>query len=344
MIYRSKAPLRIGLAGGGTDVSPYSDQYGGSILNAAISLYARTFIEKTDDHNLSFHSIDQNKKISFHKEEQIPQDNELSLLTGVYQSLVSDYGEINHGLKITTSVDVPAGSGLGTSSTLVVSIIGAFAEMMNIPFGEYDLAKYAYIIERQRLKMEGGKQDQYAATFGGINFMEFYEDDHVVVNPLRIKKEYLHELENNLLLFYTSTSRNSSNIIRKQQENVQQKNEKSIEAMHKLKEQSKLMKDALLRGNLDELGHILDFGFREKKKMADDISNDIIEEFYSTALKAGATGGKISGAGGGGFMIFYCPGNTRFNVLEKLSSLGGKAMDYSFNEYGLTTWVSKHSR
>lgn len=343
MIFRSKAPLRIGLAGGGTDVSPYSDQFGGSILNATINLYARTHIERTNDEMISFHSIDQQKTIAFNKNEQIPKDNPLGLLTGVYRSIIEDYGDIKGGLKITTSVDVPAGSGLGTSSTLVVSMIGAFSEMMNIPFGEYDIAKYAYKIERERLKMEGGKQDQYAATFGGFNFMEFYKDDYVIVNPLRIKKEYSYELENNLLLFYTSTSRNSADIIKKQQENVQQNNGKSIDAMHQLKEQSKLMKDALLKGNLDELGNILDFGFNEKKKMADNISNETIERFYTTAIKAGATGGKISGAGGGGFMIFYCPGNTRFKVIEQLSAIGGRAMDYTFTEHGLTTWTSKHS-
>lgn len=343
MIFRSKAPLRIGLAGGGTDVSPYSDQYGGSILNASINLYARTHIERTNDEIISFQSIDQQKTIAFSKHEPTPVDNPLGLLTGVYRSIVEDYGDIKSGLKITTSVDVPAGSGLGTSSTLVVSMIGAFSEMMNIPFGEYDIAKYAYKIERERLRMEGGKQDQYAATFGGFNFMEFYKDDYVIVNPLRIKKEYLYELENNLLLFYTSTSRNSADIIRKQQENVQKNNGKSIDAMHQLKEQSKLMKDALLKGNLDELGNILDFGFNEKKKMADNISNETIELFYNTALKAGATGGKISGAGGGGFMIFYCPGNTRFKVIEQLSAIGGRAMEYSFTEHGLTTWTSKAS-
>ena len=343
MIFRSKAPLRIGLAGGGTDVSPYSDQFGGSILNATINLYARTHIERTNDEMISFHSIDQQKTIAFNKNEQIPKDNPLGLLTGVYRSIIEDYGNLKSGFKIITSVDVPAGSGLGTSSTLVVSMIGAFSEMMNIPFGEYDIAKYAYKIERERLKMEGGKQDQYAATFGGFNFMEFYKDDHVIVNPLRIKKEYTYELENNLLLFYTSTSRNSADIIKKQQENVQNNNEKSIDAMHQLKEQSKLMKDALLKGDLDELGTILDFGFNEKKKMADNISNETIEHFYTTALKAGATGGKISGAGGGGFMIFYCPGNTRFKVMDQLSVIGGRAMNYTFTEHGLTTWTSKHS-
>jgi D-glycero-alpha-D-manno-heptose-7-phosphate kinase len=342
MIYRSKAPLRIGFAGGGTDVSPYSDLYGGAVLNAAISLYANTHIEKIDGNKIIFQSIDQRKTLTFDKNETIVQDNDLTLLTGVYNSIVQDFGGIEGGLKITTQVDVPAGSGLGTSSTLVVSLIGAFAEMMKLPLGEYDIAQYAYKIEREKLNLAGGRQDQYAATFGGINFMEFYKNDHVIVNPLRIRREYIQELETNLVLFFTSTSRSSADIIKKQQENVKTNNSTSIDAMHKLKEQSKLMKEAILKGNLDEIGEVLDFGFQEKKKMADNISNPLIEEIYSTAIQAGATGGKISGAGGGGFMIFYCPGTTRYNVIEKLSQQGGKAVDYSFNKYGLTSWTSKN--
>lgn len=341
MIYRSKAPLRIGLAGGGTDVSPYSDMYGGAVLNASISLYATTHIEKTNDDKITFESIDQQKSISFQRSEAIDTNNDLKLLTGVYSAIKNDFGNIDGGLRVTTHVDVPAGSGLGTSSTLVVSLIGAFAEMLKLPLGEYDIAQYAYKIERENLQLAGGKQDQYAATFGGINFMEFYKDDHVVVNPLRIRREYIQELENNLVLFFTSTSRASADIIKKQQENVHSKNNSSIEAMHKLKEQSKQMKEALLKGNLDDIGKILDFGFQEKKKMADNISNQLIENIYSKAIDAGATGGKISGAGGGGFMIFYCPGTSRYRVIEELSQLGGKVVDYSFNKYGLTSWTSK---
>jgi D-glycero-alpha-D-manno-heptose-7-phosphate kinase len=341
MIYRSKAPLRIGFAGGGTDVSPYSELYGGAVLNAAISLYANTHIEKIDENKIIFQSIDQRKTLIIDKDQTIDHDNELKLLTGVYHSIVQDFGTIEGGLKITTHVDVPAGSGLGTSSTLVVSLIGAFAEMMKLPLGEYDIAQYAYKIEREKLNLAGGRQDQYAATFGGINFMEFYKNDHVIVNPLRIRREYIQELETNLVLFFTSTSRASADIIKKQQENVKTNKSSSIDAMHKLKEQSRLMKEAILKGNLDEIGEVLDFGFKEKKKMADNITNPLIEEIYSIAVKAGATGGKISGAGGGGFMIFYCPGTTRYNVIEKLSEQGGKVVDYSFNKYGLTSWTSK---
>jgi D-glycero-alpha-D-manno-heptose-7-phosphate kinase len=221
----------------------------------------------------------------------------------------------------------------------VVSIIGCFAEMMKLPFGDYDIAHYAYEIERKDLGLAGGKQDQYAATFGGINFMEFYDEDKVIVNPLRIRHQYVHELENNLVLYFTSTSRESASIISEQVKNVESKNEKSIEAMHQLKEQAKMMKEALLKGKLNEIGEILDFGFRQKRQMAANISNKQIEEIYDAAKKAGATGGKISGAGGGGFMIFYCPGNSRYQVIDTLLSFGGEVKPYSITKYGLTTWT-----
>lgn len=341
MIYRSKAPLRIGLAGGGTDVSPYCDIYGGSILNATISLYASTHIEQNDSDLISFHAADRDESITLNKEDEIIFDGKLDLLKGVYNRIVKDYGSINKGLKITTSVDAPAGSGLGTSSTLVVSLVGAFVEMLKLPLGEYEIANYAYSIERDDLKLAGGKQDQYAATFGGINYMEFKKDNHVIVNPLRIKQEYLQELENNLILFYTSTSRESAEIIKRQQSNVLNNKNSSIEAMHLLKEQSLQMKEALLRGNLDEIGHILDFGFEQKKKMAENISNSLIEEIYNTAKMAGASGGKISGAGGGGFMIFYCPKTTRYNVIKELGKFNGKVKQFNFTKSGLSSWSTK---
>jgi len=174
--------------------------------------------------------------------------------------------------------------------------------------------------------------------FGGVNFMEFYEEDKVIVNPLRIKSQYLHELENNLVLYFTNTSRESASIIDEQVKNVKNKNEKSIEAMHQLKEQARMMKEALLKGKLDEFGAILDFGFQQKRRMAHNISNSSIEEIYEAAKRAGATGGKISGAGGGGFMIFYCPGNSRHNVIEELKKFGGEVRNYTFIKNGLSTW------
>jgi len=338
MIYRSKAPLRIGLAGGGTDVSPYSDLHGGAILNATLSLYANASIEILQEKKIILNAIDRGEEEVYDWATELPVNGHLDLLKGVYNRIQKDYGVPERGFRLSTFVDAPAGSGLGTSSTLVVAIIGAFTEMLKLPLGEYDMAHYAYEIERDDLKLAGGKQDQYAATFGGVNFMEFY-GDKVIVNPLRIRQEYLFELENNLLLYYTSTSRESAEIIKKQSKNVVDKKGSSIEAMHQLKEQAQHMKEALLKGKLGEIGEILDFGFQQKKQMAEGISNPLMEDIYSTAKSAGATGGKISGAGGGGFMIFYCPANTKYAVIKELERFGGKHRNYQFVKHGLKTWT-----
>jgi D-glycero-alpha-D-manno-heptose-7-phosphate kinase len=339
MIYRSKAPLRIGLAGGGTDVSPYSDMYGGAILNATISLYANATIEPLEENKIILETIDRQEQEVYDWNSALPINGKLDLLKGVYNRIQKDYGIKQQGFRLSTFVDAPAGSGLGTSSTLVVAIIGAFTEMLRLPLGEYDMAHYAYDIERNDLGLAGGKQDQYAATFGGVNFMEFYGDDKVIVNPLRVKQQHLFELENNLLLYYTSTSRESAEIIKKQSRNVTEKKEKSIDAMHHLKQQAQMMKEVLLKGRLNEIGEILDFGFQQKRQMADGISNPLMEDIYETAKKAGATGGKISGAGGGGFMIFYCPVNAKYKVMQSLEKFGGRNRNYLFTEHGLKTWT-----
>jgi D-glycero-alpha-D-manno-heptose-7-phosphate kinase len=339
VIYRSKAPLRIGLAGGGTDVSPYSDLYGGAILNATLSLYANATIEPLSENTIILDAIDRNEQETLKWNKSLAVNGKLDLMKGVYNRIQKDYGIKQQGFRLSTFVDAPAGSGLGTSSTLVVAVIGAFAEMLRLPLGEYDMAHYAFEIERNDLGWAGGKQDQYAATFGGVNFMEFYGDDKVIVNPLRVKQQYLFELENNLLLYYTDTSRESAELIRKQSKNVTDKNAVSIEAMHQLKQQAQMMKEALLKGKLHEIGEILDFGFQQKRQMAEGISNPMLEDIYTEAKKNGATGGKISGAGGGGFMIFYCPANTKYQVIKALEKFGGRHRNFQFTEHGLKTWT-----
>lgn len=338
MIYRSKAPLRIGLAGGGTDVSPYCDLYGGAILNATVSLFAYAALEPLTEPFLELITADRGESITLPLDGSIVVDGQFDLAKGAYNSIVRRFGRTPGGFRLTTYVDAPAGSGLGTSSTLMVAILGAFAEWMNIPLGEYDIAHLAYEIERLELNMAGGKQDQYAATFGGVNFMEFYSGDKVIVNPLRVKPDYLHELEHNLLLYFTATSRLSATIIEAQSRNVLANDPVSVEAMHQLKEQARMMKEALLRGNIDEIGPILDYGFRYKRQMAAGISNPDLDELYEAAIRAGATGGKITGAGGGGFMMFYCPGNTNYKVREVLSRTRGNLKPYTFTQSGLATW------
>ncbi len=338
MIYRSKAPLRIGMAGGGTDVSPYCDVYGGAILNATISLYAHASLEPLDEPVIILEAIDRNEHVVYPLQDAIPTDGQLDLASAMYNRVVREFGKVPSGFRLTTFVDAPAGSGLGTSSTLMVAILGAFSAWLKLPLGDYDIAHMSYQVERVELGMAGGKQDQYTATFGGVNFMEFYEGDKVIVNPLRIKPEYLLELEHNLLLYFTATSRLSSTIIEAQSKNVGDKNQQSIDAMHHLKEQAQMMKEALLKGKVDDIGAILDYGFRYKKQTAVGVSNSKMDELYEAALQAGATGGKISGAGGGGFMMFYCPQNTKYNVKAALSQFSGDFRDYTFTERGLFTW------
>ena len=250
MIYRSKAPLRIGLAGGGTDVSPYSDQFGGAILNATVSLSAYATLEPIEEDKIILRALDRNESETHELLQRLPINGTLDLLKGVYNRIQRDYNFPLSGFILSTFVDAPAGSGLGTSSTLVVAILGVFVEKYKLPLSDYEIAQYAYSIERIDLQLAGGKQDQYAATFGGVNFMEFYKGDKVIVNPLRIKPHYLNELENNLILYFTATSRESATIIKEQVKNVTNNNEKSIEAMHQLKEQAKMMKEALLQGKL----------------------------------------------------------------------------------------------
>jgi D-glycero-alpha-D-manno-heptose-7-phosphate kinase len=253
--------------------------------------------------------------------------------------VVKDFTGKGLSFELSTYVDAPPGSGLGTSSTLVVAVLGAFAEWLKIPLGEYDLARLAYEIERVDLNMAGGKQDQYAATFGGVNYMEFYKDNKVIVNPLRIRSMHLNELSHNLLLYNTKTSRVSSAIIERQSKAIFEQKQKNIEATHMLKQQAVRMKEALLKGEIDQIGEILHFGWTYKKQMATGITNHLIDSIYETALASGATGGKISGAGGGGFMIIYCPGNTRYMVIESLRKFGGTSNRYEFTDKGMTAWT-----
>ena len=338
MIIRSKAPLRLGLAGGGSDVSPYSDIYGGAILNATISMYAHTTIIPTNDGKIVFEAPEKKLREEFAEAKELTADGYFILHKGVYNRIVKQFTKAPLSFRICSFVDAPAGSGLGTSSTLVVSILGAFVEWLKLPLGEYDIAQLAYEIERVDLGLAGGKQDQYAATFGGFNFMEF-QNSNVIVNPLRIRQRYIDELTHNLVLYYTETSHVSAEIIKEQQTNVASKNATSIESMHKVKEQAIQMKEALLKGDIDGIGKILDFGWQHKKQMAKSITNEHIDKLYETALNAGASGGKISGAGGGGFMFFYCPENSRYRVIEALSKFGGQAKRYEFTTEGLKTWT-----
>lgn len=338
MIIRSKAPLRLGLAGGGSDVSPYSDQFGGSILNATINLYSYCTIIEQNDGLIKLNAPDIDCSIEYKSCTILPLDGKLDLHKGVYNRIVKDFCLPALSFSIITYSDAPPGSGLGSSSTMVVSIVKAFVEWLNLPLGEYEIARLSYEIERFDLKLSGGKQDQYAAAFGGFNFMEFKKNEQVIVNPLRIKRWIIDELESSMILYYTGASRSSAMIIDEQRENTSSGNPIAIEAMHRIKQSSVDMKEAILRGDIKRFGSILGSAWEDKKKMATAISNVQIDAVFEKALKAGAQTGKVSGAGGGGFIMFVVDPIQRINVVKVLNSLEGKVVDFQFSEGGCHGW------
>jgi D-glycero-alpha-D-manno-heptose-7-phosphate kinase len=340
VIIRSKAPLRLGLAGGGTDIKIYYDLYGGYVLNATIDRYAYCILEPLDNGKIVFYAADLDIEEEYGCAESLPLANALQLHSGIYNRIVSCYnGGKPLSLKMTTYSDAPAGSGLGSSSTMVVAMIKAYTEWLNLPLGEYDIASLAYTIEREDLSLAGGKQDQYAATFGGFNFMEFYQDGNVIVNPLRLKRWIRNELEASLVLFYTGVSRESANIIKKQIENTEKKNEKSIESMHELKKQAVLMKAALLKGDFKGFSACLFKGWQAKRGMADSISNSFLDDLYQYVLENGAESAKISGAGGGGFMMIYVNPANRVRLIKALEKKDGFVITTGFTEIGTQAWT-----
>jgi Predicted kinase related to galactokinase and mevalonate kinase len=339
MIYRSKAPLRLGLAGGGTDVSPYSDIYNGAVLNATIDQYAYCTIEETYSDTIVLIASDIDLKKRYSSSLNLPLDGHLDLHKGVYNRIVQNFGIAKPlSFKITTYCDAPAGSGLGSSSTMVVAILKAFAEWLNLPLGDYDMAYLAYQIERVDLRLNGGKQDQYAATFGGFNFIEFYKDDRVIVNPLRIKRWIIDELEVSMVLYYTGESRSSDKIIKEQQKNTREGNKLPTEATHRIKKNAYIMKDFLLKGDIIQFAKALGKEWENKKKMASSITNENIEKIYNVAMKAGAYGGKVSGAGGGGFMFFTINPTKRINLINALNQFNGRVLNFHFSDNGCQGW------
>ena len=249
-IVKARAPLRLGLAGGGTDVSPYCDNYGGYVLNATISRYAYAIIKAHDDPFIRLEAADLCMRQDLVLSSCLPLDGGLDLHKATYNYMIRHYNDNNPiPIQLCTFCDSPIGSGLGTSSTVVVAMIRAFAELLNLPLDDYKIAHIALQIERVDCGLQGGRQDQFSATFGGFNFMEFYGDNRTVINPLRIKNWIICELEASLLLFYTGVSRESAKIIEAQTANITAGYLDSVEAMHSLKDEALVMKEHLLRGD-----------------------------------------------------------------------------------------------
>lgn len=339
MLIRSRGPLRLGLAGGGTDVSPYSDIYGGYVLNVTIDMYTHCTIEPTNDGKICFYAADLDEYFETKLVADIPIEGNLILHKGVYNYIVRNHNNgVPLSLKITTHADSPMGSGLGTSSTLVVTMLKAYQEWLKLSFGEYDLAHIAFEIERIQLGLAGGKQDQFSAAFGGINFMEFF-NKNVLVNPLKVRNWIISELESSILLYYTGVSRDSSRIIEEQIKGARKKTAKPMAAMHKLKEAALHMKEAVLKGDLELFAKCLKDGWESKKKTALAISRPEIDEIYNFIMKNGGKAAKISGAGGGGFLMIYCDPLKRPGLIEALKGKAGKTMTVKFSHEGAQSWV-----
>ncbi len=295
---RSRAPLRIGLAGGGTDLAPYCDQFGGAVLNVTIDRYAFASCTPRDDGRVFFEADDLGVS-----EEWRPGGASISRLPlhqATYSRMMRDFANGEHiPMTLRTTVDAPAGSGLGSSSALVVALVDTMRECLHAPLGVYDVARIAYEIERIDLGLSGGRQDQYAAAFGGVNFIEFLSDDRVIVNPLRAHRSVINELESSIVICFSGQSRESAAIIDQQQQALTKEIAPAVLAMHQLKNDALEMKQAFSLGDIDRMAEILRSSWQAKKATAAAVSNSRIEQLLELGLKNGALAGKVSGAGGG---------------------------------------------
>ena len=335
---RSRAPLRLGLAGGGTDVSPYCDTYGGLVLNATIDRYCYATLEETLDGTIEFRAPDIGVTDNITSGAEA-ESTALHLHRAIYERVNRDFDLGRPRIRLTTISDAPPGSGLGSSSTLVVAAIEAFREFFSLPLGDYDIAHLAFEIERNDYGQAGGSQDQYAATFGGFNVMEFGPSGRIIVNPLRIKEATLRELEAAIVLFHTGVSRNSADIIERQSTYISTGSSSQLEATHRLKDETIAMKEALLKGDLVRLAEVLDRGWQAKKQTAEGISNPHIEKCFDVALRAGALAGKVSGAGGGGYVLFLTDPVRRPAVMQALDDLRiGAVQPTHFVSEGAVAW------
>lgn len=341
MQVRSKAPLRLGIAGGGTDVSPYSDQFGGSVLNATINMYAYTFIDDdTAPGKVIFEAKDLGITEVIDLNRCIELVGELRLHRAVYKRVMEQFnGGVYLPLKVTTQSDAPPGSGLGSSSTMVVSMLEGYRQLLSLPLGEYDIAHLAFEIERKDCLLTGGKQDQYAATFGGFNFMEFYNNDRVIVNPLRIRRYIINELESSLVLFFTGASRDSAKIIDDQIKSIKEDSGSRLQAMHEVKQSAFKIKELLFKGNIKGVAQEFHHAWISKKATSSSISNEFINCIERAILDAGALSMKVSGAGGGGFMMIFVEPEKKLDVVNALERFNGRVHTFQFTSEGAYSWT-----
>ncbi|GMV90859.1 MAG: dehydrogenase [Candidatus Hydrogenedentota bacterium] len=337
-ILRSKAPLRISFGGGATDVEPYRSLYGGCTLSTTIDKYAYVSCRPRRDKVIEVQSLDYNIVAKYDTAQPFVMDGELDLAKAVIAELKQK--RASRGFDLFMHSDAPPGSGLGSSSTMVVALVSLFKEYYRRPLTSYEVAALAYHIERDVLALKGGMQDQYSATFGGFNFIE-YAGDKVIVNPLRLDAATLHELHYSLILCYTGRTRQSAGIIDHQMQNVEEGDRKAVHATHALKDLCVEMKNALLQGELLSFGKLLHESWLQKKKIANRISNARIDSLYSESRKLGAVGGKIVGAGGGGYLLLFAPFDRRHVIKKRLVELKAQPVDFNFDFDGVLTWRAR---
>lgn len=333
VISKAKSPVRISFAGGGTDLTTYFYEENGVVLNATINKFAHAVLEKRDDNKIIIYSNDFNIKIEYSSLSEIKFDGHLDLIKSVIILLKPDYG-----FNLNTYSDVPAGSGLGGSAVLLSAIIGAFNNFRVNKFTDYEIAELAFHAERVELGLSGGWQDQYATVFGGFNFMEFNNDENII-NPLRLSDNIKYELEDSLILCYSGINHNSGNIHDDQKKNMNNNKQKEFATISK--EIAYEMKSKLLKGKLDNFGELLHKAWSVKKNFSDRITTPFLNEIYDFALENGALGGKLLGAGGGGYFLFYVPTYDKLKLMNSLKDKGFVIETFTFDDIGLRKWITK---
>ena len=336
---RSRAPLRLGFAGGGTDLSPYCDTFGGEVLNATISLYASARVTARSDGKVGFRGIDVGTSDEF-AAGALLHSHDLPLHAATHDRILRQFrGGAPLSVDVVSTSDAPPGTGLGSSSAMVVALVAAYAAYLELPLDRDAIARLAFEIERIDLGMAGGRQDQYAAAHGGLNAIEFLPGERVVVTPVALDADHRTALERALVLCHTGRSRVSSVIIEQQTAGLRRADSRSLDAMHQMKQDARDMRACLVAGDLRAAADVLARSWEAKKRTASGISNQHIEQIHAAAIAAGAWSGKISGAGGGGCIMFMAPPDRRAAVEAALAAEGADLMPFHFTLAGCETWV-----
>ena len=332
MLIRGKAPLRVSFSGGGSDVSPYCDEYGGSVLSTTIGMYAVGSLSVRKDNQVNIFSVDYDELVHYELGNEINEGDKLSFLRSVIKRLNPP-----RGINLYLHSDAPPGTGLGSSGAISALIVGLINHAFNLMLTKYEMARIAYEVEHDDLGRAVGRQDHYAAVFGGMNFMEFTRADTIVF-PLRVEPWILEELGYHLQMFYTRKKRDSNDIVASQVKFYQEKRQSTIAALSEMKDLTRRMTACLLQGKLKDFGHHLHEAWSQKQRMNPGTVNPYLSELYEEARRNGAVGGKLLGAGGGGFFVFFTPFTKKGKVAEALGRLGAQATPLAFDFGGMQTW------